>query len=91
MIKTIPANFTLNDLMAYLQEAESPEGFFTMTEWAEHFDCRPERMRQLMVEAKKAGVLEVTKLWKERLDGYRTRVPGYRFDVGDDQNIQAED
>lgn len=91
MIKTIPASFKLDELLAYLREEESPEGFFTMMEWAEHFDRTPEQMRLLMIEAKKVGVLEVSRLTRERLDGFMTKVPGYRFDVEtDDQETEEE-
>ncbi len=87
MIKTIPANFTLDELMGYLRDEESPEGFFTLLEWAEHLGVIPERMRKLMVEAKKAGFLETTRMRRERLDGFMTLVPGYRFSIegGDEQ------
>lgn len=92
MIKTIPATFTLNDLMAYLREEESPEGFFTLKEWADHFECADQKILRLMQEAKSMGVLQVTRLARERLDGVMTRVPGYRFDVeGSDENVQAAD
>ena len=59
---------------------------FTLKEWAGHFECSMMRMRNLMVEAKAAGALQVTRLMRERLDGVITQVPGYRFDVeeGDD-------
>ena len=86
MRKKITATFTLNDLMAYLREEESPEGFFTLKEWAEHFECPALKMRNLMVEAKAAGALEVTRLMRERLDGVVTQVPGYRFDVEEDND-----
>ena len=91
MITTIPASFTLDELMAHLREEESPEGFFTLSEWAEHLGCPPLKMRKLMIEAKNMGVLEVTRLMRERLDGVVTQVPGYRFDVegGDEDNPDA--
>ncbi len=84
MIKTIAASFTLNELMAHLRDEESPEGFFTLLEWAEHLGVIPERMRKLMVEAKRAGLLETTRMRRERLDGFMTLVPGYRFSIADE-------
>jgi len=81
MIKTIPASFTLNDLMAHLREEESPEGFFTCGEWAAHLGVNELRMRGLMKEAKTAGMLEVARAPRERLDGVMTPIPVYRFDV----------
>ena len=84
MIKAIPAHFTLGELMTHLREEESPEGFFTLVEWAEHFGRPRESMRQLLVEAKAQGVLQVTRMRRERIDGIMTMVSGYRFDVGDD-------
>ena len=92
MIKTIPASFTLDDLMAHLREEESPEGFFTLKEWAEHFECTDMKILKLMHEARAMGVLEITRLKRERLDGVMTRVPGYRFDVEEsDEDVQAQD
>ena len=92
MIKTIPATFTLSDLMAYLREEESPEGFFTPREWAGHFECSQAKILTLMREAKAMGVLEMKRLPRERLDGVVTQVPGYRFDVeGSDEDVQAQD
>ena len=91
MIKSIPASFTLNDLMAYLRDGESPEGFYTPTEWADHFECPRRQMLELLHEAKDAGVLEISRVQRERLDGIMTPVPGYRFDVeGGDENVQAD-
>ena len=81
MIKTIPASFTLNDLMAHLREEETPEGFFTSAEWAAHLGVNELRMRELLKEAKTAGLLEVSRAPRERLDGVMTPVPVYRFDV----------
>ena len=81
LIKTIPANFTLDELMGYLRDEESPEGFFTLLEWAEHLGVIPERMRKLMVEAKRAGLLETTRMRRERLDGHLLRrfIPGKHY------------
>jgi len=39
------------------------------------------RMRGLMKEAKTAGMLEVARAPRERLDGVMTPIPVYRFDV----------
>jgi hypothetical protein len=91
MIKTIPASFTLDQLLAHLREEESPEGFFTLKEWAVHFECSNLKMRDLLVEAKAAGVLDLMRVPRERLDGVMTPVPGYRFDVEDDEDVQAQD
>ncbi len=93
MRKSITASFTLSDLLAYLEQDEkAPEGFATSKEWAEHLDVRPGRLSQLMIEAKKAGVLEVSRDRRERLDGIMTPVPVYKFNVGeDDEDVQAQD
>ena len=91
MIKTIPAGFTLDDLMAHLREEESPEGFYTLKEWAGHFECSHAKILKLLQEAKAMGVLQIVRLPRERLDGVMTLVPGYRFDVEEgDEDVQAE-
>lgn len=81
MIKTIPASFTLNDLMAHLREEASLEGFYTSSEWAAHLGVTGARMNQLLKEAKAAGILQVSKAPRERLDGVISPSPVYRFDV----------
>ena len=81
MIKTIPASFTLNDLLAHLRTEESPEGFYTLAEWREHLELGEPRIRMLMKQAKKAGLLQISKAPRERLDGVMTPVPVYRFDL----------
>ena len=82
MRKAIAASFTLSDLLAYLQQDDkAPEGFATTREWAEHLEVRPGKLSKLMIEAKRAGVLEVSRDRRERLDGVMTPVPVYRFNV----------
>ena len=92
MMKQIPASFTLNDLLAHLRETEGHEDFFTLAEWATHLGVREHRMRKLMKEAKEAGLLDITKAPRERLDGVMTPVPVYRFNVeiGADKGIDGD-
>ena len=92
MIKTIPASFTLNDLLAHLRETEGPEDFFTLAEWRAHLGLTEQRMRTLMKDAKAAGLLEISKARRERLDGVMTPVPVYRFNLetGTDKGIESE-
>ena len=82
MNTTIPAGFTLNELLAYLeQDEETPEGFATLSEWSEHLGVGPSRMRSLLKEAKMAGVLSLGKDRRERLDGVMSPVPVYKFEL----------
>lgn len=92
MIKTIPARFTLNDLLAHLRETEGPEDFFTLVEWRAHLGLTEMRMRSLMKDAKAAGLLDVSRARRERLDGVMTPVPVYRFNLetGTDNGIDGD-
>lgn len=90
----IPADFTLDELLAYLRsEAEDRDGFHTAREWAERFEVSIKRMRAILREAKEAGKLlrDVSK--RERLDGQMQLVPVYRFilDEGESEMTKGAD
>jgi len=77
----IPADFTLAELRAFIRgEAhEAPEGYYTAREWAARFKTHPKKMRELLVQAKAKGQLEMAKVTREALDGKPVSVPVYAF------------
>lgn len=83
MIKEVPASFTLDELLVYLREEreEVAAGYRTSREWAAHFGIHPDVMRVILYQAKVAGVLLCQRDSRERIDGVRTKVPVYAFDV----------
>jgi hypothetical protein len=82
MIKEVPANFTLDELLAYLrQEVEEPDDYCTFREWKAKFGVGERKLHELMREAKEAGILHMRHVTRERLDGHRVRVPAYAFDL----------
>jgi hypothetical protein len=83
MIQQVPATFSLDELLSYLREEEHTEGYRTAQEWAAHFEVNVRRMRELLGEAKKAGLLQCNMANRERLDGRYTPVPVYAFDLGE--------
>lgn len=82
----VEADFTLQDLMAFLAgEAVGPGpemGYRTAREWAEHFSVPVKRMRELLQRCKKAGALKVAKGHRERIDGSTNVVPVYALNFG---------
>lgn len=86
MIKRVAATFTLDQLRAHLatEEQEVKEGFRTSKEWAEHFGVGRQKMRQLLNEAKAAGIVRVSGHRRETLDGRFFRVPVYAFEIDED-------
>jgi len=82
MVKDVAANFTLQELLAFLQQEEdAPEGFYTAREWADYFGTYPEKMRLILAEANNAGILLRTKAKRERLDQVMQLQPVYSFDL----------
>jgi DNA-binding FadR family transcriptional regulator len=61
MIKDIPPEFTLQELMAFIEgeQAEVAEGYHTSREWAEHFGVGVRRMREILREARAKDLLDV--------------------------------
>jgi hypothetical protein len=86
----VPADFTLDQLLAHLRGEPDVDGFFTAREWAERFDVSIQKMRLILSEAKQVGKLRMEEVWRERLDGRMTRIMGYTF-VLDDGNDQGAD
>jgi hypothetical protein len=80
---TIPANFTLSDLLAYLRTEDKQEGFLTTAEWAARFGVSIPKMRAILGEAKKAGRLKQARVRQERIDDIASPVPAYAFILDD--------
>lgn len=86
----VKANFTLNDLLAYLGKGSAPSEAFTLAEWARHFQISTERMKRLLQEAKTAGLLTVGRAPRESLDGLMRSVAVYGFALEDRNGPAAE-
>jgi hypothetical protein len=94
----IPADFTLSELRAFIEgEAqEAPEGYYTASEWADHFCINIELMRKLLREAKEKGLLQMTKVPRQSIDEKGYMVPVYALRGKDDisdshKTIQTEE
>lgn len=85
MIKRIPANFTLGELMAYLRTEPDLDGYKSTREWAQYFEIREDKMRLVLKEAMGAGLLLRDKAMREAMDGRIAPVPVYAFDLGDEE------
>ena len=82
MVKNVTAKFTLQELLAFLQEEEdAPEGFYTAREWADYFGTYPEKMRELMRDADAAGILLRSQAKRQRIDLVMQAQPVYAFDL----------
>lgn len=75
----VEADFTLEELVGYLDRTPEVEGFLTTREWASHFNVRDERMRELLRAAQRAGVLEVAHSTRMAIDGVMRPAPIYRI------------
>ncbi len=84
----VPADFTLDQLLAYLgqQEEEVARGYRTREEWAEYFGISPHQMLRIIHEARTVGILLVTKDWRFRVNGTRQRQPVYSFELERDES-----
>lgn len=76
---TIPAGFTLDELLAVLDERPDLAGFRSRAEWQEQFGVSEPRMVKILQQAKKKGILEMADGRREALDGTMRRSPLYRF------------
>ena len=75
----IPADFTLDELQAFIEGERQAniEGFYTTSEWASHFGISKPRMREILSRAKEKGLLEMAWLPRVALDGKLRPVPVY--------------
>lgn len=86
MIINVPANFTLDELLAHLRAEAEPgqaEGYCSTADWARRFDVSEKRMRDILGEAKAQGKLLCRQVRRERLDGSAGRLPVYAFDLSE--------
>jgi len=81
----IPADFTLNELQAFIdgqQTAEPPEGYYTAEEWADHFEIYITKMRGILKRAKAGGLLDMMHVsgrrWMESRIEFRSTPCGAR-------------
>jgi len=87
----IPADFTLNELQAFIdgqETAEPPEGYYTAEEWASHFEIYITKMRKILRRAKDKELLDMTHIYREALDGKPYKVAVYALrgkDISDSQ------
>ena len=83
MIVPVPASFTLNELLGYLEaqkdKGEPVEGYMTSREWARQFGVTETRIMNLLYEAKAAGILLVSKAERPSVDDMVRKVPVYAF------------
>lgn len=77
----VPAGFTLDELLAFLQRRGPGEadGYKTSAEWAEYFGISKERISHILQQAKARKILEHTKAYRERVDDVMTPLTVYRF------------
>jgi len=72
--------FTLDDLLAAVQQSEQAEGFFTRQEWQERLGVHTDvAMIKLLKEAQKRKLLDVARARRDCLDGVVRTVPVYRI------------
>jgi hypothetical protein len=75
----IPANFTLDELLAATGTQEVMEGWYTAGEWAEHFGVGRQRMLRILKDGKAAGLVQAGKAYRLAVDDVRRRVSVYAF------------
>ena len=81
-MRQVPADFTYNELMAFLrQSAAAGEEYRTRKEWAAHLGMGEEKMLKVLHMAKAAGALRLGRVERQRLDGISTVVSVYAFDL----------
>ena len=75
----IPADFTLDELQAFIEgeRQEAIEGYYTAEEWAEHFNVHIKRMRKILKRAKERGFLDMVRVNRFALDNKTYPVPVY--------------
>lgn len=81
---TLKPGFTLDDLLAELAKRPEPlQGYKTLVEWRDDLGVSDGRMHEILVTAKRRGVLVTSRDGREAIDGSLRRVPVYRFEVID--------
>ena len=85
MQTSIPANWTLGELRAGLDElpvAEREDGFYSHREWARMWGISDERARRNISDFVEAQRMEASYRTSYRADGQRCRTPVYRVRGG---------
>lgn len=81
--RVIPADFTLDQLLAELRQAEQgPADYRTQAEWRGRLGISQGGITRLLREAKGRGILRVARVRREALDGTSRWVPAYGFETG---------
>ena len=88
--KETTAPFTLDELLAFLETEERPEGYLTTREWRAELGASREVIRKIMREADARGVLRVKRARRLGYDGVGRKVPVYTFDLGKQEPGPAE-
>lgn len=73
----------LQELMS--RSREVPDGFLTTEEWASAWDCGAGKTRKLLSVAKRNGLIDCTRVNRERVDGVYQAIQAYRVRSGDDK------
>lgn len=75
----IPADFTLDELQAFIEgeRQEAVEGHYTAKEWADHFGIHIKKMRRILKRAKEQGFLHMVRVDRLALDDKIHSVPAY--------------
>ena len=79
---SVPTNFTLNELLAYLEtqrDKGQDEGYLTSREWARKFGVSVTKIADILIEAKEAKILLVSKAERPCVDDVVRKVPVYAF------------
>jgi len=72
--------FTLDDLLAAVQQSEQAEGFYTRQEWQRKLGVHTATvMCDLLHMVQDAGLLDVARARRDCLDGVVRTVPVYRI------------
>ena len=80
----IPAQFTLDDLLALTGRNEIMEGWYTAREWAAHFGVSVTKMRNLLRAALQDGLAESGFAFRVAMDGISRQVSVYAFKAADE-------
>jgi len=79
-------SFTLEELIEFIDQNDEvePMGFKTAREWAQELGVGVKSARILIREGLDNGVVDRAQLQRERIDGRRCKVTGYRFNLNEE-------
>jgi len=89
----VPADFTLDELLAHLRDGDQEEapGYKTSGEWADELEVPRSRMLAILKEAQDAGILLVSKGVRARIDGVEQRTAVYAFELDSVTGLETID